>query len=530
MAGLFDHVFHKADDSGFDLENPTLTDSTNAALTVLNRNPNGFVLMIENGAVDWGGHANNMDDMIGEKIDFDEAVQAVIDWVENPANGSSCTNTLVIVTGDHECGYLTAKPGVLPNVPLGDVNDTTLALEKIVSGSGGRRASWVDNGNSVIDPGETVYWAWNSGGHSNSLIPLYARGSGSALFANYATGVDTVRGAYLDNTDVFKVMDSVIGNAPPVASNDSAATTESSPVTINVINNNTDIDGIINPATVVLIRFPTNGNSVSNGDGTVTYSPDFGYTGQDTFTYKVQDDCGVNSNEATVTVTVNTATAGFTAYNDLAWAAGQLNTNVTTITSPNGGSGLQSSGELMNFDTGSGTGVTLTVTGGDFNGSSHATLHSGTPASGTDAYNVFNGKLTAFGTVSYLNLSPPAGNLVLTFGGLNPGKLYELVFYAHRNNYGWDRASLVTLSGALSFTNQSSDATGNPGEPGGAIFSGPGDSSTRLPADNDNGYVARFTEISPGSDGVVVLTISFNGTPGFEYKGLYANAVMLSEQ
>ena len=192
-------------------ENPTLADSTIAALTVLNRNPNGFVLMVEGGAVDWSGHANNMDNMIGEMIDFNEAVQDVIVWVEDPTNGSGWNDTLVIVTGDHECGYLTAGPGIFPDVSLGVVSDTTLALEKIYSGSGGRRASWDDtDGDSVIDTGETVYWAWNSGGHSNQLIPLYARGPGSELFQNYATDTDSVRGAYIDNTDVFKVMDSVL--------------------------------------------------------------------------------------------------------------------------------------------------------------------------------------------------------------------------------------------------------------------------------------------------------------------------------
>ena len=80
-----------------------------------------------------------------------------------------------------------------------------------------------------------------------------------------------------------------------------------------------------------------------------------------------------------------------------------------------------------------------------------------------------------------------------------PGRLLRLETGLRR---GWDRAFLVTISGADAFTNQSSVATDNP-EAGssGAIFYGPGDDSTRLPADNDNGYVARFTDIDPGADG-----------------------------
>src|SRR5262249_42523800 len=103
-------------------------------------------------------------------------------------------------------------------------------------------------------------------------------------------------------------------------------------------------------------------------------------------------------------------------------------------------------------------------------------------------------------------------------------------FYAHRNDYGWTRASLVTLSGAASFTNQSSVAADNPGDPSGALFSGPGDDSTRLPSDNDNGYVARFVNIASGSDGQVALSVSWDGVPGMEYKGKYGNALMLREQ
>lgn len=166
--------------------------------------------MVEGGAVDWAGHANNMDRMIGELLGFNEAVQAVIDWVDDPHNGSNWDNTLVIVTGDHETGYLTAGPGVFPDQPLGAVNSSTLALEKELAGSS-RRASWQDgNGNDEIDAGETVYWAWNSSSHSNSLIPLYARGAGADMFAGYVAGTDPVRGAYLDNTAVYQVMHAVV--------------------------------------------------------------------------------------------------------------------------------------------------------------------------------------------------------------------------------------------------------------------------------------------------------------------------------
>jgi hypothetical protein len=42
---------------------------------------------------------------------------------------------------------------------------------------------------------------------------------------------------------------------------------------------------------------------------------------------------------------------------------------------------------------------------------------------------------------------------------MDPAKMYNLVFYGHRDNYGWDSAALVTISGADAFVNESSTGT-----------------------------------------------------------------------
>jgi alkaline phosphatase len=80
----------------------------------------------------------------------------------------------------------------------------------------GLRASWEDaNTNNKIDSGEEVYWAWNSANHTNSLVRLFVEGAGENEFFHYATGVDPVRGFYLDNTDIFKVMHSALHGFSP---------------------------------------------------------------------------------------------------------------------------------------------------------------------------------------------------------------------------------------------------------------------------------------------------------------------------
>ena len=213
----------------------------------------------------------------------------------------------------------------------------------------------------------------------------------------------------------------------------------------------------------------------------------------------------------------------FTAYNDLAWGSGQLESFITKITSPTGGSTLPSTGLLVDYADGSPTAVTLSVSGGTFNGVSQA-VQGADPAAGTDAHTVFDGKLNGLGAISYIDaVSSP---LVLTVTGLNPAKAYNLVFYPNRGSYDWDRASLVTLSGADGFINESSVGMDNNDDP---LFSGPSDDSTRLPANNPDGFVARFNRITPGVDGEVVLTISFDGVATSQYQGKYASALMLQE-
>lgn len=212
LAGIFgestgDLDYRLADGSGHNPENPTLMEMSRAALTVLNRNPNGFVLMIESGAVDHSAHKNNMDRMIGEMIDFNQTIQEIINWIERPDTKSTWDNTLVIVTADHETGYLTKAPGILPDKahPIGPITPTTLAYEKLVSGTS-FRASWQDdNNNTLIDPGEVVFWAWNSLSHTNSLVRIYAHGLGSAQIKCLANQQDPELGAYMDNIQVFSI-------------------------------------------------------------------------------------------------------------------------------------------------------------------------------------------------------------------------------------------------------------------------------------------------------------------------------------
>jgi FtsP/CotA-like multicopper oxidase with cupredoxin domain len=93
-------------------------------------------------------------------------------------------------------------------------------------------------------------------------------------------------------------------NMPPVANNDIATTPRNLPVTINILANDIDPDGTIDPATVNLTlgSTTTRGATVAvNPDGTVTYTGE-GAGGPDYFYYTVNDNQNATSNEARVRV------------------------------------------------------------------------------------------------------------------------------------------------------------------------------------------------------------------------------------
>ena len=76
-------------------------------------------------------------------------------------------------------------------------------------------------------------------------------------------------------------------------------------VTIDVIANDSDPDGTIDPTTVEVADDPDNGTAlVDDTDGSIMYVPDPGFAGNDVFTYTVRDNEACVSNEASVTVTV----------------------------------------------------------------------------------------------------------------------------------------------------------------------------------------------------------------------------------
>jgi hypothetical protein len=94
-------------------------------------------------------------------------------------------------------------------------------------------------------------------------------------------------------------------NSAPTATDDTASANADTPVVISVLNNDSDPDGNNSLTIDSITKQPSSGTATINkNDGTITYTPNSGFTGTDTFEYSISDGNG-GTDTAKVTVTVN---------------------------------------------------------------------------------------------------------------------------------------------------------------------------------------------------------------------------------
>jgi hypothetical protein len=231
--------------------------------------------------------------------------------------------------------------------------------------------------------------------------------------------------------------------------------------------------------------------------------------------------------------------AGWKAYNDCVYDStqalertdpnGQLvhykGANVTTFGIGSGFSG-SSSGVLINQATGTSTGVTVTLTqsGGVTwqPGLSTGWYGGYDTASGTDARTTFGGIADMTGVIYY---GSNAGWYVdLTFTGLNPLKTYTFATSAARCNAEYtDRGTIYTISGIDAATNASTAGTQQYQNIPLSVWFNTGDNHSQ-------GYVARWTDIQPGSDGSFKVRATHHPNAESGYKAYSFDVFMLQEE
>ena len=130
-------LFAEADMPLAPVRTPSLAKMTQAALTILDRNPAGFFLLVENEETDTQAHHGEPYDVIAaEMLDLDAAIRMAVAYRKRHPE------TLIVVTGDHE--------------------------------TGGMSVLMDDEGNPEL--------RYTTGGHTAGLLPIFAVGPGAAQF------------------------------------------------------------------------------------------------------------------------------------------------------------------------------------------------------------------------------------------------------------------------------------------------------------------------------------------------------------
>jgi len=194
--------------------------------------------------------------------------------------------------GDERFILNVPAPGVISNDTDADLPGDSLSIANFQATSDlGATVTLAPNGALTYDPtGAARIRALVDGQTINDTF-VYRLKDTAGRLSNYATVTVTVDGF----------------NDAPVAVNDSFTVPFGVSQLLNVLANDTDLDTPLDQGSIEIGRLAVNGVATATSTGRVRYVPNPGFRGSDSFTYRVKDSLGKWSNEATVSITVNTA-------------------------------------------------------------------------------------------------------------------------------------------------------------------------------------------------------------------------------
>ena len=139
------------------------------------------------------------------------------------------------------------------------------------------------NGAATANAGQVTYTPAANFAGTDSFTYTISDGNGGSATASITVTVTAVDDA-------------------PSAADDAASGSEDAALVIDVVANDSDVDG--RPVTVASVTQPAHGTvSIAAGNGSITYTPEANFAGTDRFTYTVTDGTG-ESAPATVTLTI----------------------------------------------------------------------------------------------------------------------------------------------------------------------------------------------------------------------------------
>ncbi len=224
-------------------------------------------------------------------------------------NASGFTDTIFYRPTD---GSTDSENVGLIRITVNPVNDPPLAIDDSISISEDSQSIFIDvlandslQFDDFADPIEvlTVIGVTDPANGTVTFTPGGVTYTPNANFFGTDTLTYTISDSNNGGTDTATVTINVTGvQDPPNAVDDTASTDEDTAVVIDVLTNDTDVDG--DTLSITSTTIPPNGTVVVNADGTITYTPNADFNGEDTFSYTLSDLQG-GTDTATVTVTVN---------------------------------------------------------------------------------------------------------------------------------------------------------------------------------------------------------------------------------
>lgn len=182
----------------------------------------------------------------------------------------------------------------------------------------------------LTNPGTANISAAAIDGNNGGYPILYGSNPLSATELDLAIDEDTLQDAERNHTTEQVSYLVLEANADPNARSDSRTTTEDVAVTIDVLANDDDYDG--DTLSIQSVTQGSNGSVGINGNGSLSYSPNAGFVGSDSFSYVVSDgNGGESTGQVSISVQDRTPLAAFhSAVNVNAASGTPLNIDVTT--------------------------------------------------------------------------------------------------------------------------------------------------------------------------------------------------------
>ena len=191
---------------------PSLSEMTLKAISLLSQNSNGYFLMVEGGRIDHALHGINAKRALSDTIAFDDAIKAAIDKIKE--TDPKLENTLIVVTADHDHtmafnGYgkrgnpiLDINRGYRDNLPSKDADGNTYTT--LVFGNGPNRPALRTNVDSAAAMADNYLQ------ETGVRLASETHGGGDVKMLATGAGAKTFKGT-IDNTKVFELLKTALG-------------------------------------------------------------------------------------------------------------------------------------------------------------------------------------------------------------------------------------------------------------------------------------------------------------------------------